>query len=531
MVNSHKKYHLLLDGTFLIVAGFFLFARLGHYALWDDEALTALASRGILESGDTRAINGHNIFAYRSGLLLNNLCDRSTPPLTSYLVAPSIWLFGDTSFAARFPCAILGMALAVLVVFFLGKLKVTNIQRLTWYLAISGNISLFLFLRQSRYYAPSILLVVLILLFYFFWNRKENKNLIWTIILFGALFSANYMACLALFVALAADYLIWKRKTTPLPLKAVLPWIVGSLSFCFLISRVWNPFQTGFGLYAQENSWKERLILFFWNWRDAADCQFSTAGLLLAGLFVGVLKNDPWLKRGWAILFTFTAVITSVSPQLVAGASVADVRYMAPMIPLGIALSVRSFLLGFSPRFLPALILGLSLFWTNLGSGAFLGIRPLRCLPWEFLQELITPPPEPYSVAAQWISNHAPPGATVWVLPDYACYPLMFHAPNGIYAWQLMPEQRQEEQFKNLPDIHFQGLVPPDFIVVFGPSVEQVRQLIGQWSMQGLRYQEVTRLMTFWKDLYRPELFWRTFKPIEKFDPNTEAIYIFQRQP
>jgi len=107
----------------------------------------------------------------------------------------------------------------------------------------------------------------------------------------------------------------------------------------------------------------------------------------------------------------------------------------------------------------------------------------------------------------------------------------MFHAPNGIYAWQLMPEQRQEEQFKNLPDIHFQGLVPPDFIVVFGPSVEQVRQLIGQWSMQGLRYQEVTRLMTFWKDLYRPELFWRTFKPIEKFDPNTEAIYIFQRQP
>jgi len=110
-------------------------------------------------------------------------------------------------------------------------------------------------------------------------------------------------------------------------------------------------------------------------------------------------------------------------------------------------------------------------------------------------------------------------------------YPLMFHAPQAVYAWQLRPEQKDEEQFKNLPDIHFQGLVPPDYIVVFGPSVVQIRKLMGQWSMQGMDYQEVTRLLTFWKDLYRPELFWRTFKPIENFDPNTEAIYIFKKQP
>jgi hypothetical protein len=107
----------------------------------------------------------------------------------------------------------------------------------------------------------------------------------------------------------------------------------------------------------------------------------------------------------------------------------------------------------------------------------------------------------------------------------------MFHSPNVTYAWQLRKEQKKEEQFKNLPDINFQGLVSPDFIVAFGPSVQQVRQLIAQWSMQGLRFEETARLMTFWKDLYRPELFWRTFKPIENFDPNTEAIYIFKKQP
>ncbi|NBU71022.1 MAG: hypothetical protein EBS53_06150 [Bacteroidetes bacterium] len=100
-----------MDGGFLLFTGIFLFGRLGHYALWDDETMVALASQGILESGDTSAKHGENIVAYRSGLLLRDLCDRSTPPLTAYLIAPSLWLFGTTSLAARLPCAILGWAL------------------------------------------------------------------------------------------------------------------------------------------------------------------------------------------------------------------------------------------------------------------------------------------------------------------------------------------------------------------------------------------------------------------------------------
>ncbi|NBU71021.1 MAG: hypothetical protein EBS53_06145 [Bacteroidetes bacterium] len=349
--------------------------------------------------------------------------------------------------------------------------------------------------------------------------------------MFAVLFATNYMACLALFLAVAYDFWFGKRKSTAFPLRNVWPWMGVALLICLLISLVWNPYQTGFGAYTQKNTFGERLILFLWNWRDTSDCQFWIPGILLVGLVLGWMKKDPWLQRGWVAMVIFTAGITAVSPQLIAGALVADVRYLAPLIPLGIALSVRTILLLFGSRPLLASFLAAVLFGTNLVSGAFLGGRPFRSPPGEFLEELITPPPEPYSVAAQWISKHAPPSATVWVLPDYACYPLMFHAPSAIYAWQLRPEQKQEEQFKNLPDIHFQGLVPPDFIVVFGPSVQQIRQLIGQWSMQGLRYEEVTRLMTFWKDLYRPELFWRTFKPIENFDPNTEAIYIFKKLP
>jgi hypothetical protein len=174
--------------------------------------------------------------------------------------------------------------------------------------------------------------------------------------------------------------------------------------------------------------------------------------------------------------------------------------------------------------------------WTNVPHNLIswsLGqaLIPPRITQISFLHELFSSSPDPYRPTSRWIRDYVSPGSSIWVLPDYMTYPLMFHAPQAVYAWQLRPEQKDEEQFKNLPDIHFQGLVPPDYIVVFGPSVVQIRKLMGQWSMQGMDYQEVTRLLTFWKDLYRPELFWRTFKPIENFDPNTEAIYIFKKQP
>jgi len=507
-----------------------LFSRLGHYALWDDEAMVALSSQGILSSGDTIASHGDNIAAYRSGLLLHGLCDRSTPPLAAYLAAISIWLIGPTSFAARFPFALIGMGLMGLVVWVLKKTKVSNLDSFFWYLAITGNVSLFLYLRQSRYYAPTIFLVTLIILLYATWDSRRNKNILWIILIFPLLFSANYMACVALFVSLLFDYGVWKKRSTPFLLKANLPWIVGSLMFCLLIALVWNPYKTGLGAYAHENSWDQRLTLFYWNIRDTADCQFWVPGLLVAGFAITLFQRDLWLLRGIVALFVFTLVATILSPQLISGTSVADVRYLAAMIPLGVALSVRSFVLLFGPKPLLALTLCFPLFWTNLLCGAFFGNRPLRSIPLEFFQELLMPPSEPYSVASKWIHENISPLSTVWVLPDYMAYPLMFHAPQAVYAWQLDSRQKQEPQFSSLPDIHFKGLTMPDYIVAFGPVVEQVRELSSLSAKQGIRYREEVRLLTFWKDLYRPELFWRSFVPIIKFKSDTEAIYIFKKQ-
>ncbi len=49
-------------------------------------------------------------------------------------------------------------------------------------------------------------------------------------------------------------------------------------------------------------------------------------------------------------------------------------------------------------------------------------------------------------------------------------------------------------------------------------------------GFRGWRYEHAATLNTFWKDLYRPELFWRTFRPVGRFDPDWEAIQIFRRK-
>ena len=52
---------------------------------------------------------------------------------------------------------------------------------------------------------------------------------------------------------------------------------------------------------------------------------------------------------------------------------------------------------------------------------------------------------------------------------------------------------------------------------------------IKKWNRPGVQYEQVALIDYYWLDAYRPELFWRKFKPITKYDRGREAIYIFKR--
>ena len=93
--------HTAIGLTILLASALLIFARLGHYALWHDEAGTALSAIGVWRTGDTIAVIDHNIFAYESGKELRNLHLRYMQPLPSYLAAPFVGLMGNSSLGAR----------------------------------------------------------------------------------------------------------------------------------------------------------------------------------------------------------------------------------------------------------------------------------------------------------------------------------------------------------------------------------------------------------------------------------------------
>src|SRR3954451_15077975 len=68
----------LIAAVTLVGAAALLFSRLGGYALWEDEAVTALHALGVWRTGDTTAVIGHNVVGYRAGSTLVGLRERYT---------------------------------------------------------------------------------------------------------------------------------------------------------------------------------------------------------------------------------------------------------------------------------------------------------------------------------------------------------------------------------------------------------------------------------------------------------------------
>jgi hypothetical protein len=151
---SHRKSQIL---CFFAAVLFLLFFGLGHNSLWDDEANTALFGKSVWQTGDTNALLGDNLIAFRGGLELKDLKNRLIPPLQYYFISPvegnsgSISLLGRAPFAAIAVLCLLGMFL------WISSVEKRPEKLILFWCCLLGNTSWFLFHRQCRYYALSTL--------------------------------------------------------------------------------------------------------------------------------------------------------------------------------------------------------------------------------------------------------------------------------------------------------------------------------------------------------------------------------------
>ncbi|HUB66492.1 MAG TPA: hypothetical protein VL981_03295 [Candidatus Methylacidiphilales bacterium] len=503
-----------------------IFARLGHYALWDDEAMTALGAKAIMRTGDTSILLDHgNIVAYRNGLHIRNLADRLTPPLASYITAASFSLFGIDAWTARLPFALLGVATVALILFWAREENRPALLVLACGLVC--NVSLILFFRQCRYYAAAIFLSTAVVFIYWRWKPSPLRLLLMAG-LSALLFAANYMNYVALYVCLAADYVIWHRHEKRLSFAGWLLLLGPQAIFLGAISWIWNPLLTSMAEYEGMNTLGDRVIRYWWYWRDMGKSEFFALPIMLLALGVGLAQRRIWLVRGFVAMMIYVAAVTLTAPQVVRHSLEGEVRYLVPVLPLALALQTGTLCALLENRKALLLVAALLIFGTNLLNGGPFLAWGLRSSILSYLGELSLPQTEPYTPTARWINDNVPEGKSIWVEPYYAVYPLMFSAPRAIYAWQLSwPPQPGLEK---LPRIHFLGQEPSDYIIAFGPSAQEVAQFLQNWPHSGI-YQKIKTIDVYWQDKYRPELYWRSFESKTDFNFDTEAIYIFQHVP
>jgi len=550
-------------GLIMIVgAGLLLSPNLGHTALWDDEAITAMTSVNVWNTGDTGVRFGHNLVLYRNGLLLGDTpADRYTSPLQFYLTAPFVGWLGPTALAARLPFALCGLLTVVVLVRWMFKARAGATLSVLLMLATLGNVSLFLFARTCRYYALVTLLSLVVVYFYMHFDRRR-RSLVGLIVASLLLLSSNYLSFVTVWLCISLDYLIWGRRSIRVTLRDVLLFITTHLVVGLMLVRVWNPLGKDPAVFGAHDWLVNRILLFGWSLRDLSRAEFVALPLLaLAALLVTLSllfitlarplvtlaprlvtlaptlaarvtwfarwRDNALMVRGLVALFAFVALTALLSPQDMRGANEADLRYLTPVLPLGIALGAGVVqMLGFN-RLFPCLLIGVVAFFTNTGHTLGLSSTGLRSTVALYVRELLHPLPEPYTPTIDWIRAHVGFGQSVRVVPAHMLYPLMFHAPEAVYAWQLT--EPVKSTLTTLPDVHFAGRVAPDFLIAFGPSDADMTSASSPVSSILHRYDRVQTLNVYYDDLYRPELIWRTFSPRPVTHPDTDAIYIYQR--
>jgi hypothetical protein len=528
---------IILIGSIVLI-----FTRLGHYALWDDEAITAMTARGVWRTGDTSAwADDHNLLAYRNGLLINHFADRYTPPLQFYLLAPFMGLLGESSFVCRLPFAICGVISVVLMLRWMWRAKP---EPVVWWGAavlILTNASFFLFQRNCRYYALATVLTVAAGYLYYRWNTARSP--VWPLsIVLAVLLSAQYLNYAAAIGCLVVDYFLWGRKRRTLSIADWVVLMVPQLVVGGFVCSIWNPVARSIaatGKWATDtsvvsnsvatvpHSWFHGFLhLYWWNWRDMLACDFLVLPLLLLCPLMFFKRRNNWLLRAPAALFVYLAVIAAATAHVVGEVGNAEVRYLAPALPLCLAISILA-VWGMATLKRGLLITALCV------AGISMVIEPeqdgdkpeLGSTAIQYYHELIVPQREPFTPAIAWIKANIPAGKSLLVMPDWMPYPLMFRASGPVYAWQLTDPPKAE--YANLPDIQFEGRVAPDYLIAFGPFTKEMGEARAKLAKRGIEYTQIETIHEFWRDRYRPERIWRFFStPNPKPD---ELIYIYRR--
>ncbi|HWY51958.1 MAG TPA: glycosyltransferase family 39 protein [Chthoniobacterales bacterium] len=221
-----------------VVGAGLIFTNLGSDYLWEDEGDTAALASNILKFGVPKAWDGAAFLDSDHGARLNrDLVMVTHPWVQYYLTAGSFLVFGQNTFAARFPFAIASWMSILLIYFFLWRLTESRQIAFTAAALLVLSVQFLLFARQSRYCSLNMLLIVW--LFWIFFEMKSARDCALFVLVSVLLFHTHPYG-IAPVVALGALGLIYRPFKTqrrfvwfaaPAIALLTLPWIAISALF------------------------------------------------------------------------------------------------------------------------------------------------------------------------------------------------------------------------------------------------------------------------------------------------------------
>lgn len=465
------------------------------YSLWDDEANTALFAQTVRDTGDTSAVLGRNIIAYRKGAELNtDLKARYVSPLQYYFLGAAGRTGLPNPARERLPFFMLSFA-ALIVMYrriFLLRMR-PELEGLFAVLTV-GLTSLFLFSIQCRYYAICILLTVLIGDLYWFRSLRLRSTWVWLGFLCGLCFISNYLVGVAVLGALGVHYLVYRRYREQFSWRNTIIAISLFLAIALPVFLIWNPI--GKNVVGVQNTGLDRLNLIFRNVRDFNGGHFGSLLVLLVGSFAFRGEIRKRFRQYALIFFSYVVLISMFSPQPIQGTVVADIRYLVPLIILALVWMIDA---G-----------GVILRKTRLGFYLFLLVFGFTSIPYsgelrvplaDLVCEMHYPASDPYALIADALRFNANPGDTVQLTTDYATYPVMYLAP----------------EFKYLG----QGMSADDGRPNYWVSLCNDSQVLASKA----KYKLIASIHAACEEKFRPEIFHRSFGKNEKFG----ELRIFKR--
>ena len=151
-----------------VIGAAFIFTNLGAGYLWADEGDTAVLASNILKFGVPKAWDGVTFIDSDFGARENDqLVMVSSPWVQYYVTAASFFVFGQNTFAARFPFALAGWMSILLAYFIVWKVTANRRAAFSAAVLLVFSVQFLLYSRQSRYYALSMFFTCLLLWIFF----------------------------------------------------------------------------------------------------------------------------------------------------------------------------------------------------------------------------------------------------------------------------------------------------------------------------------------------------------------------------